>query len=371
MNFDYSDDQKFVKDGARKFLTNSCPPSVVRAVSDDESKGYDAALWKDVAGMGWLGVSIPEAYGGVGLTRVDLCAIAEEMGRVVAPLPFSSTVYLFTEAVLLNGTEDQRERLLPAIAAGDLIGCLAVSEGPGTTHPQSVVTTVSDGRLTGTKIPVTDGGIAHQAIVLATEAGRPGLFLVDLHGEGVTRNTLQTLDPARNSASLTFNSTPAKRLGDGGDGAAQLRILLDRAAALIAFEQLGGADRCLEMARDYALERYAFGRPIGGYQAIKHKLADMYIRNQLARSNAYYGAWALEEGNDKLGRAAAAARVAASEAYWFAAKEMIEIFGGIGTTWESDCHLYYRRAKQLAVMIGGPALWKERLIAELERENAV
>jgi alkylation response protein AidB-like acyl-CoA dehydrogenase len=149
-----------------------------------------------------------------------------------------------------------------------------------------------------------------------------------------------------------------------------LRSIYDRAATYIAFEQVGGADRCLEMTRDYALERYAFGRPIGSYQAIKHKLADFYILNQLARSHAYYGAWALGEGNAQLARAASAARVAASEAYWFAAKEMIQIFGGIGTTWDADCHLHYRRSKHLATMVGGPPLWRERLVADLEHALA-
>jgi alkylation response protein AidB-like acyl-CoA dehydrogenase len=182
----------------------------------------------------------------------------------------------------------------------------------------------------------------------------------------VTRRPLRTLDPTRSAAALDFADAPAEPLGAAGDGPALLRTIFDRAAAFMAFEQLGGADRALEMARDYALERHAFGRPIGSYQAVKHRLADMYIRNQIARSHAYYGAWALGAGGAEMGRAAAAARIAAADAYWYASKEAIEIFGGIGATWEADCHLFYRRAKQLSLAVGAPSLWKERLVAELE-----
>jgi alkylation response protein AidB-like acyl-CoA dehydrogenase len=146
--------------------------------------------------------------------------------------------------------------------------------------------------------------------------------------------------------------------------------VLDRAAVMLAFEQVGGADRALEMAKDYAMQRYAFGRPIGSYQAIKHKLADIYIKNELARSNAYYGAWALGAGGAELPLAAAAARVAACEAFWFAAKENLQTHGGMGFTWDVDCHLYYRRAQQLGLVAGGAKAWKERLVSQLERRNA-
>jgi alkylation response protein AidB-like acyl-CoA dehydrogenase len=217
---------------------------------------------------------------------------------------------------------------------------------------------------------VTDGDVATHAVVLALEAHELGLFLIDLSTDGVSRKVLKTLDPTRSAAELCFQNVAAERLGPAGAGEALLNNIIDRGAVLIAFEQIGGADQALEMARNYALERYSFGRPIGSFQAIKHRLADMYIRNQLARSNAYFGAWMLSEGSNTLARAAAAARIAASDAYWFAAKETIEIFGGIGTTWEVDCHLHYRRAKQLALMVGGPVVWRERLVSSLEHDNA-
>jgi len=370
MNFDFSDDQKFLKSEARKFLEANCSTAKVRAVLNDDAKTYDEALWKGVAGQGWLGCAIPEEFGGLGLGHVELCAIAEELGRVVAPIPFASTVYLLAEAVLLAGTEAQKAEILPKIAAGEIIGALATSEGPGATTAANLKATVNGGKLTGTKIPVTDGDIADVAVVLANEGGKPALFLVDLNAGGVTREALKTLDPTRDAAKLVFKDAPAQRLGDAGDGLALLERILDRAAVLLAFEQCGGADRALEMAKEYALERYAFGRVIASYQAIKHKLADMYVKNELARSNAYYGAWALNTNAPELPIAAAAARIAGTEAFWFASKENIQTHGGIGFTWEMDCHLYYRRARQLELVAGAPRVWKERLVSQLERRNA-
>jgi alkylation response protein AidB-like acyl-CoA dehydrogenase len=251
-----------------------------------------------------------------------------------------------------------------------VIGAYATSEGPGTVNPQTLQANVSGGKLSGTKIPVTDGDIADLAVVLANENGKPGLFLVELAGAGITRETLKTLDPTRSVAKITFSGAAAERLGDAGEGFALTEAVFDRAAVLIAFEQLGGADRCLEMAKDYAMDRYAFGRTIAGYQAIKHKLADIYVKNELARSNAYYGAWALNVGAAELPIAASAARVASSDAYWFASKENVQTHGGMGFTWAVDCHLYYRRSRQLALVAGAPKTWKERLVRQLERRNA-
>jgi alkylation response protein AidB-like acyl-CoA dehydrogenase len=370
MNFDFSDDQKFLKDEARKFLEAECGVAKVRAVLDDPAKSYDRDLWVKIAGQGWLGAAIPEAHGGLGLGHIELCAIAEEIGRVCAPVPFGSTVYFLAEALMLAGSDAQKASLLPKIAAGELIGAFATSEGPGAVTPASVNARVEGGKLTGTKIPVTDGDVAGCCVVLAKEGGQAGLYLVDLNGPGVTRETLKTLDPTRGVAKLTFAGAPAERLGAAGEGFALAEQVLDRAAVLLAFEQLGGADRCLDMAKAYALERYAFGRLIGSYQAIKHKLADVYVKNEVARSNAYYGAWALNTGAAELPVAASAARVAASEAMWFAAKENVQTHGGMGFTWEVDCHLYYRRSRQLALVAGAPKVWKERLISHLERRNA-
>jgi hypothetical protein len=370
MDFDYSDDQKFLKDEARKFLEARCGVAVVRGVLDDPARSYDAGLWKAVAQQGWLGAAIPEAHGGLGLGRIELCAIAEELGRALAPIPFASTVYFVAEALMLAGSEGQKAAWLPKIAAGEAIGCFATSERPGALTEASIQARVEGGKLTGSKLPVTDGDAASLAVVLAREAAGLGLFLVDLGGAGVTRETLTTLDPTRGAAKLTFAGAAVERLGEAGEGMSLTEQVLNRAAVYLAFEQVGGAGRALEMARQYALERYAFGRPIGSYQAIKHKLADIYIKNELARSNAYFGAWALQDGAAELPVAAAAARVSANEAFWFAAKENLQTHGGMGYTWEVDCHLFYRRAQQLGLVAGGSKAWKERLVSQLERRNA-
>ena len=369
MDFDYSDDQKFLKSEARKFLGGRCGVGVVRGVLNDPARSYDQGLWKAVAEQGWLGAAIPEAHGGLGLGHIELCAIAEELGRALAPIPFSSTVYFVAEAIMLAGSEALKQAWLPKIARGETIGCFATVERAGALTEGQIRASVEGGKLTGVKLPVTDGDVADVAVVLAKEGGRSSLWLVDPSGPGVTRETLQTLDPTRSAAKLTFSGAPAERLGEAGEGLSIAEQVLNRAAVLLAFEQVGGADRALEMAKDYALHRYAFGRPIGSYQAIKHKLADIYIKNELARSNAYFGAWALETGAAELPTAAAAARVAACEAFWFAAKENLQTHGGMGYTWEVDCHLFYRRAQQLGLVAGGAKAWKERLVAELERRN--
>jgi alkylation response protein AidB-like acyl-CoA dehydrogenase len=365
MNFDFSDDAKLLAEQARRFLSDKCPPSVTRQSLDGHAP-YAASLWQDVAAMGWIGTAIPEQYGGAGLGYEGLCLLAEEIGRVVAPIPFASTAYLAAEAILTAGSEAQRTTHLPAIADGSATFCFALDEGFGTPDPAAIKARVIGGRLTGAKFPVADGGIATHAVVVAADEHRnPALFIADL--ADVQRQTLKTLDPTRDHAKLTFQSTPVEAL-TGGWGSVQR--VLDRSAILFAFEQIGGASTCLEMAKAYALERYAFGRPIGSFQAIKHKLADMYVAIELARSNAYYGAWALTEDAPDLPMAAATARVSATEAFHLASKENIQTHGGIGFTWAMDCHLFYRRSKQLALAIGSPPFWKNRLIDLLETRNA-
>ena len=268
MNFDFSEDQKFLAGEARKFLEAESAIPVVREVLNDDDKAYSEGLWKKIAEMGWLGTAVPEEQGGLGLGMLEMCVLAEEMGRVLAPVPFSSTAYYLTEAIKLAGSDEVKNDILPRIVAGEIIGCYAASEGPGHPDPASLKTTFDGSTVSGTKIPVTDGGIATHAVVLAKEGSGASLVLVDLSGAGVTRKALSTLDPTRGHAELTFDKTPGIRLGKAGEGASLNDQLMDKVAVLLAFEQLGGASRALEMAKEYSLERYAFGRPIAGNQAI-------------------------------------------------------------------------------------------------------
>jgi alkylation response protein AidB-like acyl-CoA dehydrogenase len=374
MNFDFSDDQKQLRDQARKFLTEKCSPKAVRTVLDGKAP-YDRELWKGLAEMGFLGVAIPEKFGGAAAGHLELCVIAEEMGRANAPVPFSSTVYLAAEALLIAGSDAQKNKWLPAIAAGAAIGTLALFEGKGNPSPDNVKLTASGGALNGVKKPVPDGAIADFAVIAARtgSSGRDSdisLFLVDLKAGGVEAKSLTNLDPTRGQAELTFNNCKAEPLGAAGEGWSILTQVLDRAAVLIAFEQIGGADRALEMGRDYALDRIAFGRPIGSFQAIKHMLADMYVSATLARSNSYYGAWALSTNAGELPEAAAAARISATQAFQHCAKNNIQVHGGMGFTWEFDCHMYYRRANTLALTLGSLSYWEDQLIDRMRKKNA-
>ncbi len=373
MNFEFSEDQKMIKETARSYLADKCTSADVRRILDgDES--FHPELWAGVAEMGWLGTAIPEEYDGLGLGYLELCVIAEELGRAVAPIPFSSTVYLFAEAILAAGTEEQKKKYLPKVAAGELIGCLAMSEGAGAVTPKTINASVSGGTISGTKVPVVDGDVADHAIVVAktgsgNDEGSMSLFVVDLKGEGVTVESVKTVDPTRGHATITLNNAPAEALGDTGEGWAIVDRIFDRAAVLFSFEQMGGSQAALDMAKDYAMDRYAFGRPIASFQAIKHKLADMYVATELARSNCYYGAWALSTDAPELPVAAATARVSASESYAHTSKENIQTHGGMGFTWEFDCHLHYRRSKVLGLTIGSLPRWKDRLIDRLEARN--
>ena len=369
MNFDFSDELKQLREEARRFLAERNALAAARRVLDG-NQGYDRELWREIAEMGWIGAAIPEEFGGAGLGHLGLCVLAEELGAALAPVPFASTAYLAAEAILLAGSTAQKERYLPKLAAGAAIGTLALAEGPGALDLDRLASMVARERLTGTKQPVADGEVADLAVVAAQGGDRrPALFIVDLNGPGVSRERIATIDPSRGHARLAFSGAAAEPLGPAGAGAALVERLFDRAAVLFAFEQVGGAQAALDMAKAYALERYAFGRPIGSFQAIKHKLADVYVATELARSNAYYGAGALSQDAPELGVAAAAARVAASDAFSLAAKENIQTHGGMGYTWAFDCHLYYRRAKLLALALGAPREWKERLIARLEAQN--
>ena len=367
MNFDFPDEMKEMREAARRFLRERCPPDVARRVLEANGS-HDRELWREMARMGWAGASVPEEYGGSGLGHLAVCVLAEELGRVIAPVPFSPSVMLATEAILAYGSAAQKRRWLPGLASGEVVGTLAYAEAPGIADPRRLTAHVRGGRLSGAKRAVPDGDAADLAVVAVNGGEGAWLYLVDLAGPGVSRERAETFDPSRSHARIAFADAEAEPLA-GADSAEQVRRLLDRAAVMMAFEQVGGAEAALEMARDYALQRYAFGRPIGSFQAIKHKLAEVYIAVELARSNAYYGAWALHTDAAELPVAASVARIAACEAGWLAAKENIQTHGGMGFTWQFDCHLYYRRARLLGSALGSAREWKHRLVDMLKARN--
>ena len=371
MNFEFSEEQNLLREQAAGFLQDQCPPSAVRAILEGDAS-FDTDLFRGIAEMGWTAAAIPEKNGGLGLSYLELCVIAEELGRVVAPVPFSSSVYLATEALLLAGNDAQREAWLPKLASGAAIGTFALAEGTGQPSPNRLEASYENGRLNGTKMPVADGDIADFAVVVARcdRGDGASLCLVPLNADGVARTTVATLDPTRSHARMDFDNAPAEPLGAAGEGWGLTRRILDRAAVLFAWEQVGGANAALEQAKEYAMGRYAFGRPIAGFQAIKHKLANIYVKNTLARSNCYYGAWALSTDASELPLAAATARVSAIQAYYFASKENIQTHGGMGFTWEFDCQFHYRRAKLLSVNIGSERTWQDRLISAIEAGQA-
>jgi len=368
MNFEFSDDVTAMREEVNRFLTKRLPVGAVRR-QIETGDAFDRELWPALAGMGWLGVAIPEAYGGAGLGHEALCMIAEELGRALPFVPFSSSIFLAAQAILEFGSEAQKQKYLPGLADGSLIGTFALAEGAGDPSPSAVGTAFANGQLTGRKLPVFDAAAADFAVVAARSGtGEIGLFIAGFDGPGITRENLASLDLGRPAAAIIFTAAPAEPLPQAGDWSAVAR-LLDQAAILFAFEAVGGAQGAAAMALDYAKSRYAFGRPIAALQALKHKLADIYVATELARSNAYFGAWALEANAPELPAAAAAARVSANDAFFEAAKENIQIHGGMGFTWESDCHLYYRRAKQLSGNLGSARYWRNRLIDRLITQN--
>lgn len=368
MNFEFSQEQELLREQARGFLDENCSTSGVRKILEG-SDSYDVKLWQEMAKLGWMATVIPEEFGGLGLSYYELSVIAEELGRALAPIPFSSSVYLATEALLLAGNASQRQKWLPKLATGETIGTFAFAEQAGRPSPANLKTTASGDSLNGTKIAVPDGDIADFALVVAGSDAGDGasVYLVEL--ENVSRKKVNGIDPTRSHAKLEFQNSKAELVGSEGTGWSLVNQLLNRAAILVAWEQVGGSQAALEQAKEYAMGRYAFGRPIAGFQAIKHKLANIYVKNTLARSNCYFGGWAIAGNEAELPLAAATARVSATQAYYFASKENIQTHGGMGFTWEFDCQMFYRRAKLLSVSLGSEMWWQDRLISAYEQRN--
>jgi len=365
--FAVSEEQQEFRAMVRRFVEERSPETAVRAQLPGE-RGWDPALWKDMAGqLGLQGLIVPEAYGGQGFGATELAIVLEEMGRRLVCAPYFATTALAATALIESGDEDAMAATLPGIAAGEVVATLALAEPSGRWDEAGVEATARpDGagfRIHGSKLYVLDGHTADVVLVVARGDAGVGLYRVAGDADGLTRTPLATLDRTRRQARLDFDGVEAQRVGDGGWPL--IASVLDRAAVALAAEQVGGAQACLDMAVAYAKERVQFGRPIGSFQAIKHKCADVLLEVESARSAAYYGAWCAAEDRDELPAVAALAKATGSEAYLQAAAENIQIHGGIGFTWEHPAHLYFRRAKSSDLLFGDASHQRELLARRL------
>jgi alkylation response protein AidB-like acyl-CoA dehydrogenase len=368
VNFEFDADQEELRRTVRRFFERSSAEADVRRLMATES-GYDPAVWEKMATqLGLHGMAIPEEYGGAGFSFVELGVVLEEMGRALLCAPFFASVVLAAELLKAIDDEQARKDYLPGIASGETIATVALTEADGRWQPSSVTTrAVPDAgawRLTGAKTFVPDGASASLLLVVARTGDGVGVFAVDSDAPGLSCLALPTMDQTRKQARVELDAVPARLLGGPGDGWPAVSRMLQVAAVGLAAEQVGGAQRALEMAVEYAKLREQFGRPIGSFQAIKHKCASMLVEVESMKSAAYYGLWAAASGSGELPVVASIAKVCCSDGYTMVTSENIQIHGGIGFTWEHPAHLYFKRARSSRVLLGGPDYHRD-LIARL------
>ena len=374
MTFAFTEEQQELRRGLRRFFEDKSSSQQVRRLMETD-EGYDRAVWSQMAQqLGLQGLTIPEEHGGAGGGPVEQLIVLEEMGRVLLCAPYFSTVCLAANAIMNAATDEQQGDLLPGIASGDTIAALAFTEPNGKWDASGITMEASGSgdsyTLDGTKMFVIDGHTANQIVVVARQSGTSGedgigFFVVDGDATGLTRTPLATMDQTRKQARLEFAGVSARPLGDVGRGWAALSKTLDQAAVCLANEMVGGAQKVLDMSVEYAKVRVQFGRPIGSFQAIKHKCADMLLEVESGKSAAYYAAWAAAEDNDELPVVASLAKAYCSDAYFHAAAENIQIHGGIGFTWEHDAHLYFKRAKASELLLGDPSTHREQMLKRI------
>ncbi|MFW6092904.1 MAG: acyl-CoA dehydrogenase family protein [Pseudomonadota bacterium] len=362
MQLTLTEEQTLIKDQTRDLLARQADPETLRRLITDDAP-WHPELWATMAELGLQGAAIPEALGGVGLGLMELCVINEEIGRAVAPVPFFSSICMAAEAIKLAGSETQQAEWLPKLASGETVATLAWAEGSGAPPSGMPATARSGAAIHGRKWPVPDASVARLCVVIHGGDAGLELSLVDLASDQVERTRLEGFDPMRHHCAVSFDGAPCEPL-TGAPGHEAVDALFRRLAVIEAFEQVGGTESALYMARDYTLERYIFGRQLASYQAVKHNLADILVMLELARSNALYAADAVEAERDDAPRAAAAARIGATRAYEQAARENLQLHGGIGFTWEANCHFHYRRARLLALNIGSVDVWNDVLMAD-------
>jgi len=365
MNFAFTEEQEELRKTVRQFLDAKSPEAAVREQMETDN-GFDPAVWSQMGEqLGLQGLIVPEEFGGSGYSYVELGIVLEEMGRALLCAPFFSTVVLAANTLIHSDDAAAQAAHLPGIADGSTIATLAFTEPSGKWDESGITmeaTASGDGfTLTGTKMFVIDGHTANLVLVAARTGKGVSLFAVEGDAAGLTRTALSTMDQTRKQAKLEFAGTPATLVGTEGEGWTVLSRVLDLAAVGLAAEQVGGAQKVLDMAVEYAKVRVQFGRPIGSFQAIKHKCADMLLEVESAKSAAYYGMWCAAELNDELPSVASLAKAYCSEAYFHATAENIQIHGGIGFTWEHPAHLYFKRAKSSELLFGDPTYHRELL----------
>jgi alkylation response protein AidB-like acyl-CoA dehydrogenase len=365
VKFAFSEDQEELRAGIRRFLEQKSPESEVRRLMET-TEGFDPAVWAQMSEqLGLQGLAIPEEHGGQGFGFVELGIVLEEMGRALLCAPYFSSVVLAANLLLVSGDESAQAAHLPGIASGETIATVALAEDAGRWDEQGITLeateSVGSWTLTGHKMYVLDGHIADLVLVPARTPSGISIFAVAGDAGGLTRTPLSTMDQTRKQARLELSGVAGTLVGTEGQGWATLTKTLDLAAVALANEQVGGAQKVLEMSVQYAKDRIQFGRPIGSFQAIKHKCADMLLEVESAKSAAYYGSWCAAEDNDELPVMASLAKAYCSDAYFHAAAENIQIHGGIGFTWEHPAHLYFKRAKTTELLFGDPSYHRELL----------
>jgi alkylation response protein AidB-like acyl-CoA dehydrogenase len=358
-------EQDELRDSVRRFLTDRAPLTKVRELMETED-GIDRAVWDQVgAQLGLLGLAIPEEYGGGGFTFAEQAIVLEELGAALYGGPYLASGVLAATALLASTDEAARRDLLPGIASGETIATLAFTEDDGSWDPGKIRLAATkagdDWRLDGHKSFVLDGGTAGLLLVLAVADGGLSLFAVDAGAAGLTRTALPTLDQTRKLARLEFDGVTGRLIGSTGDAAVVMDRVLDVAAVALAAEQLGGAQRALDMAVEYSKVRHQFGRPIGSFQALKHRMADLLLEVESLRSAVNYAATAVAENSEEIPVVASLVKAYASETYFHVAAENIQIHGGIGFTWEHDAHLYFKRAKSSELFLGDATYHRDHL----------
>jgi alkylation response protein AidB-like acyl-CoA dehydrogenase len=352
MQFGLSESQEFLKDSARKFFAGECPSTEMRRLMETDT-AYDAALWSKLTDQGYTGIIFPEAYGGVGLGKVELMLLMEEAGRALLPGPFFSTVVLTGSILDAIGTPAHKKKYLEPICRGEVRATTAILEANASWNPHDARLGASNGKLTGEKLFVSDAAIADFIAVVA----RNGVFLVDSKAPGLKISPMSGMDLTRKLYVVEFSNTPAEEIGSPKD----LARAFDIATAALAAELVGGMQRTLDLTVEYAKTRKQFGKPIGIFQAVQHQCADMYLETESARSAVYYAGWALEENSPDAATAVSIAKMYASDAGRTVGNRGIQIHGGMGFTWENDLHLYYRRAKASETAFGDATFHRERI----------